>query len=566
MVLVVFPVGCFLVLAFSPRLFGQPGGWFSLGAWRDIGADGFSGALINSLWVSATVAVGSSLLGGAMAWLVRRTDMPGRRLVSGLAWVVLLMPTYMIADGLEYLVEPKGVLYRLGIPSGWLFHLLLSPVGIVLVLVLAGTPFCFLTISAGLAAVGSDLEDAALVHGAGRLDLIKLLIGLVTPAISGALAIGFAEAMSDFGVAYTLGFQSHFQLATFSLYQAIDSFPSNFPAASAVSWLLIASAAIPIALQARAQRGRSYGLNLGRQRPATRRQLSAPAKIAWLFLPLGFGTLALAIPLLSAAASSLLTNLGGFGATGAHLTLSNYRALLSGDSRALGGAGALSALALSTRLALASAVVVTLLALAVAMAVRPGRSGPGARLADLILLGSVALPGVVLGAGYIFAFNLPIMSTLGINLYGTLPLLGMAYVAGALPSHARLMAGPVAQVKARLAEAARVHGAGPVETALKIVGPILARILLWVFLASFSRIMLELPVSELLYPAGHEPVAVAINRLLSLYNYGQGTALTVFAIGLAFGVIMAGLGLFRILAPHGWRRLTTTAEKTGHGA
>ena len=48
---------------------------------------------------------------------------------------------------------------------------------------------------------------------------------------------------------------------------------------------------------------------------------------------------------------------------------------------------------------------------------------------DFLLLASVALPGVVFGAGYIFAYNLPIMSTLGINLYQTVQLLVIAYIA-----------------------------------------------------------------------------------------------------------------------------------------
>ena len=48
---------------------------------------------------------------------------------------------------------------------------------------------------------------------------------------------------------------------------------------------------------------------------------------------------------------------------------------------------------------------------------------------DYLLLASVALPGVVFGAGYIFAYNLPIMSTLHIDLYQTVQLLVIAYIA-----------------------------------------------------------------------------------------------------------------------------------------
>ena len=59
---------------------------------------------------------------------------------------------------------------------------------------------------------------------------------------------------------------------------------------------------------------------------------------------------------------------------------------------------------------------------------------------DFLLLASVALPGVVFGAGYIFAYNLPIMSRLGINLYQTVTLLIIAYSASSLPTNARVLA------------------------------------------------------------------------------------------------------------------------------
>ena len=55
------------------------------------------------------------------------------------------------------------------------------------------------------------------------------------------------------------------------------------------------------------------------------------------------------------------------------------------------------------------------------------------RITDILLLGSVAIPGVVLGVGYIFFYNLPFITNNFVNIYKTLPLLVLALIANAVP-------------------------------------------------------------------------------------------------------------------------------------
>ena len=149
----------------------------------------------------------------------------------------------------------------------------MGPFGVVLLLGLRCVPFTYLAITAALAGLGQEFEDAARVHGAAALQAIRLVAPILAPAIRSALAIGFAESVSDFGVASTLAYSSHFPLATYQLYAAINGFPPSFPAAAAMGWLLVASVAVPLALQARALRGRSYAVLSGRTRQAVRREL-----------------------------------------------------------------------------------------------------------------------------------------------------------------------------------------------------------------------------------------------------------------------------------------------------
>ena len=152
---------------------------------------------------------------------------------------------------------------------------------------------------------------------------------------------------------------------------------------------------------------------------------------------------------------------------------------------------------------------------------------------DYLLLASVALPGVVFGAGYIFAYNLPIMSTLHINLYQTVQLLVIAYIASSLPTNARVLVGSVSQLQPSLQDAARAHGAGAIVAWARGVLPVLSRPIMMAWLYTFCGVFLELPLSQLLYAPGSPPASIAIEDNLSNYHFGVGMAQAVLAVAIA---------------------------------
>lgn len=547
--LILVPVLCFLVLAVSPRLFDEGSAWFTLQSFRQAFTGFFGQGLLNSLWLSSLVAVLATGLALGLAWAVQRTTLAGRRVWSLAVWALLIMPSFLIAEGWQYLLEPHGVLEQIGIPTGAAYHVFFGPAGVVSVDTLMVVPYAYMAVAVALANLGPEFEDAARTHGGGRWRTARVIVPMLAPALFSALAIGFAETISDFGVASTLAASSHFPLATYGLYQATDTNPTNFGAAAAISWVLVAAAAVPIALQARALRGRSYAVLSGRSRQPARRRVSTRAQVLGVAAVGGLFGLALGAPIVGALLASLLKNFGTSFSAGS-LTLANYRLVLDGT------AGFGTPLQYSTLLALATATVVAVLGLGVARLMTTRNAGGMGKLIDLLLVGSVALPGIVLGAGYIFAYNLPQAGDLGLALYGTTPLLVMAYVATTLPPQTRLMVGPMAQLQESLLQAARVHGAGGVTAWRRAAVPVLSRLLLWAWLITFAKTFLELPVSQLLYPPGSEPAAVAINNFVGTSaHYGEATAMSVVALGEMFGVIVAGLALFRLLAPRSWQRM-----------
>jgi len=546
--IILAPCACFLVLAVSPRLFDQGSQWFTLTYLHQALTGATAVAVVNSLWVSCAAAGFGVMLGFPIAWLAARTTMPGRRYVSAGMWLSLLLPSWLPALGWERLVQQDGVMYRLGLDWPWVTHLIMGPFGVVLLLGLRCVPFSYLAISAALGGLGQEFEDAARVHGASRSQALRLIIPILAPAIMSALAIGFAESISDFGVAATLAYNSNFSLATYQLYAAIGNFPPSFPLAAGMSWLLVAAVAIPLFLQARALRGRSYAILSGRTRQAVRRRLSRwEAVAAGTGLALFFVVM-LGIPGFGAVSGSLL---GDYGSSFT-LTWVNYQALFEQS-------GLIGPLERSMIYGIITAfVTVTLGFIAARMLSRRRTAATGAM--DFLLLASVALPGVVFGAGYIFAYNLPIMSTLHIDLYQTVQLLVIAYIASSLPTNARVLVGSVSQLQDTLRDAARTHGAGSITAWARGVLPVVSRPIMLAWLYTFCGVFLELPLSQLLYAPGSPPASIAIEDNLSNYHFGVGMAQAVLAVFIAFATVAIVLGGYRLLAPAGWRRIGGTTR------
>ncbi|HVA84688.1 MAG TPA: ABC transporter permease subunit [Candidatus Saccharimonadales bacterium] len=546
LILLVLPIAAFLVQAFSPALFGTGPEWFTLANVAHALDSTTVVGLVDSLVVSTITAGIGVVVAGLLAWGVHRTDLPGRRVWPILVWVLLLIPSFLVAEGWEYLLQPGGVLSQFGIDTTAVFDLFYGPIGVVFVLTMTALPFAYLTISATLLNLGSEFEEAARVHGAGLLETARIMVPILAPGLLSAAAIVFAETMSDFGVASTLAAGAHFPIATYVLFNAIDNNPADFGLAAAVGWLLVATASLPIVAQAWALRGRTYAVVSGRRRIPARTRLRPVVRTLATAATVFLFAIALGAPVVGAIVASLLRDFGSSFSFEA-VSLDSYHQVFDGSL------GLADPLIFSTLLGIVTAIVTVVLGLGVARLLTSRSGGRIARITDLVLLGSVALPGIVLAAGYIFMYNLPGLTAIGLDLYETTPLLIMGYVATALPQQARLMVGPVSQLQESLVLAARVHGSSLVDAWGRTMVPVLSRVLLWGALLTFAKTLLELPVSQLLYPPGQRPVSVAINWYVTGLHYDTGTAMSVVALVEEFGVIVAALGLFRLLAPRGWR-------------
>ncbi|MBB5378687.1 iron(III) transport system permease protein [Deinococcus metalli] len=541
-VLLLYPLLSFLLLSFVPGLFGQAGG--GVGSFARA-LDGYAlEALRNSLLVGVVSAVISAALGLLLSWLARRTTLPEGRVIEGLMWVLLLTPSYLVSVGWLALIQRGGVLSGLGLDWPGLRTVILGPSGVILVLALAHVPFSYLATASAWSGVGGELDEAARVHGVRPSRRTWLTVRLLAPAVAAAFAVSFAESLGDFGVASTLAANAHFPVATFAIYRALYANPLDFPLASATSWLLLLITGVALLLQARvARRARAYASLTGRSRPPRRVPLGWAGTVTARLGLTALVLLALGIPALGTVVSAFLRRISD-GLSVPNITLEYF---VAAAHTGLGGPFMYSAL-----LAVLAATVAVALGLGLAGLL--SRPTPLARGLDLALLGAMATPGLVLAAGYIFAFNRPFLP-----LYGTSWLLGVSYAAGGMPSTSRLLLGPVTQLHRSLGEAARTHGLGPGAVLRTITVPLLAAPLFSAWLLSATHIMFELPMSQLLYPPGSPPLPVALVSCSNNFDYSLGAALELEAVGLVLLAVWALRWIFARVVPAGWQRATVPA-------
>jgi len=532
LVLIGLPLGLVLVQAFMPALFNPLNPRMTLDAGsivRTFGEPRLVTSVLNSLLLAGAVSIAATALGAAYAFGINRTDVPCRGFLMSVPWLVFLTPAYLKGLAWGLLMSPGGYLWQFGLMPGWLSAAFFGPAGLIFVHTLNLFPLPFFVVGGALAGLGSEFEEAARLSGAslGRA-WSRINLPLLAPALALSIIAIYAEVLSDFGLASTIARTSGFGLLTYGIYVAASAYPVDFALAGSQALILLLLV-VTLVLADRVLRQQTTAkLISGRSRAA---RIYALGPWRWLLAAVGASValLALYLPLGAIVVRSMCRTLAAGLDPGnltteflrQALTLSNptnealLRSLCYAALTALLTAG--FALALSVRLDRASQVM------------RPAVVG--------MALGTVAIPGVVLGFGYILLWNrLPFFRDWPIPRYGDASLLVTGYVGAALPYCLVIMLSAIGQLAPSLTEAARLHGANWTQRMLGIVLPLVALSVITAFLFTFIRTMFELPMSELLVPVSGPAAPSVIIHLFGKDDEGLGSALSMLAMIVVGGI------------------------------
>ncbi len=442
------------------------------------------------VWNTALLAVGvvaaSVLVGVPMAWLVTRTDLPGRRLWATAAALPLVIPSYVAAFCLLGFFGSSGLLADAlgseGVPA------IRGYWGSLLALTLATYPYVFLLAQASLQELDPSLEEAA--RGLGKTPG-RVFVQVTAPALRPAVGLGALlvalYTLSDFGVVSLMDYDT----LTRAIYLQYRSLFDRAPAA-VLALLLVALTAVALVLEYRTRkRGRLYRSGPGTQRPQPPVRLRRWAAPALAFCSAVVG-LFLVLP---------ASVLGYWLARG----IANERELAVPWSEALNSLAASGAAAV---VAIAAALPVALLAVRY-----PARTSLA--LERLSYAGN-ALPGLVIALSLVF-----FAARYAAPVYQTFALLVFAYVVRFFPQGLSGVESALERVSPRYEEAARSLGRGPLQTVRHVTLPLVRPGVLAGAALVFLSAMKELPATLLLRPIGFETLATEIWSLTQVGAYSQ---------------------------------------------
>lgn len=160
-------------------------------------------ALLISLVTSLAAAVVSIVLGVPLAWVLARTDAPGRGVLRALVTLPMILPPVVGGAALLFAFGRRGVL------GEWLEQstglvLPFSIWGVILANTFVALPFLVITVEGGLVAAGTRREEAAATLGATPWHVFRrVTLPSVAPAIRAGAILAWARAFGEFGATIT---------------------------------------------------------------------------------------------------------------------------------------------------------------------------------------------------------------------------------------------------------------------------------------------------------------------------------------------------------------------------
>ena len=191
-------------------------------------------AVQNSLYLSLGTMVIGTFIGAGMAYIRHNYNFPTAGLIDFAAWFVLVMPSFIIAQGWVLFGRSGGTAHQMGLP--WLGEFIFSLPGLVMVMSLANFPLAYLAFSAALQWNVRNLEQAARLGGASPAQVLRTIkLPLLLPALLSAAILVFVDTVGDFGLPAAFLSAFRFPLIPYIIRQEIQTVPVSFEGAAVLA-------------------------------------------------------------------------------------------------------------------------------------------------------------------------------------------------------------------------------------------------------------------------------------------------------------------------------------------
>ena len=511
----VWPVGTVVWVAFTEKGSGA----FTLANFVDfVRTDLFVRSFWNSVYVSGMAVVGASILAIPLAYITSRFAFRGAALIQVLGFLPLIMPPFVGAVALQLLFGRNGTInLLLDDWFGFKIAFMEGLNGVIFVQSIHYFPFILINLSAALRNVDRSMEEAAQNLGSHGFRLFRRIVfPLALPGYIAGASLVFVKVFDDLATPLLLNVKD--MLAP-QAYLRVTSIGIADPMGYVISVVLIVASVASMWISSLALRNVDYA-TVQRGGGGIARRTLKPWETALAYLLLALIILLVLAPHIGLLLLSFAT-IWSFSPLPDGYTVAHYARVFSASSDLIKNTLLYASLAGLIDIVIGTAISYLVLRTKLF----------GIRGLDLLATAALAIPGVVLGIGYLRAFY-------GIRMWDGAPLASfwivivLALAIRRLPYALRACYAALQQISASLEEAAENLGATKAATVRRIVVPLMTGGLVAGFITSFATAAVELSATLMLVQTNENaPLAYGLYVFMqSAAGRGPGAALGVIAV------------------------------------
>ena len=461
-------------------------------------------ALTNTIQLSLIVMVASVIVTFPLAWLVGRTDLPGKKTFRTVLVASYMIPPYVGAIAWVQLLKAPFDIYTMG--------------GLAWVLTLFYSPFAFITISRAMEKMDPTLEEAARISGSSPLKTLwDVTLPLMMPSIVAGGLLVFIAAASCFGIPAIVGMPGNIEVMTTRIVTFLymgDDKGIRDATALAVSMMVVANGLLMFMSWMLSHK--DYTTISGK---STRPNMVELGKWKWpaFAVVAGYAIIAVILPLSSIVVTSFLVSMSK------GLALDNFG--IDAWIPVVTSSQYMESVWRSIGYGIVAACIGTVLALFVAyLSVKTNITGRS--IPDLLVVLGGATPSIVIALALIVTFS----GNYGLNLYSTMWILIVSYLVKYMTMSVRTIAASLSQVHISLEEAALSSGASWIRTCKDIIMPLVAPSIVAGWFLIFMPSFYELTMSNLLYGADTKSLGVLLYELQTYADTQNASVLSVIIL------------------------------------
>ena len=457
------------------------------------------GPLKNSFICGFFTVLVSVPLGSVLAWLMIRTDLPGKKILGLLVTVPYMIPSWTKA--LAWLAMfrnstsgANGFLAGLGIPvPDWLAY---GPIAIVLCMSMHYYAFSYIMVSGALRSINSELEEMGEIQGASKAQILRhITLPLILPSVLSATVMTISKSIGTYGVPANLGNRiGYYTLAT-EMRTFIDQGPQAVGYAMSIVLVLLA-ALIIFSNQRIVGVRKSYATVSGKGGRATLMQLGKAKKPLMVFLMV-FLFLAMVVPFFVLIMETFqITTGAGYGLD--NLTLYNWIGKEGEIDKYTNYVGIFrnpnffSAFWNTIRLTLIASILTAICGQFLGYISSRGRGKWYGDLTEQMVFVPYLMSGIAFSTMYFSMFSRPHLGGLMPSLYGTFTLIVLTSVVKHFPFASKSGTANMLSISVELEEAADIAGASFWKRMSSIIVPLAKNGFISGFMLTFISIAKEL--------------------------------------------------------------------------